>query len=58
MGRHLPVTLLVIATNLVFLFPVAWLATTGRLAVVTSLVLAYGLLVIVAVSLGAGRREG
>ena len=53
-GSHRPVTLLVVAINIFWLAPVAFLVVTQRLGIVPGLLIAYLPVVIGAVRLGAG----
>lgn len=56
-GGHFPVTLSVIAINLLWLLPIAWAIVSSRLDAVLGLVLAYAPLVLLAILLGAGAEE-
>lgn len=56
-GRHLPVTLAVIAVNMLVLLPLGWLAASGTIMPLAALLSAYVLLVIAALVAGAGRVE-
>lgn len=53
-GRHLPVTLAVAGINLCWLLPIAWWVAIGGIDGVVGLVLAYALLVVLAVTFQAG----
>jgi Fuc2NAc and GlcNAc transferase len=56
-GSHLAVTLSVLAVNVLWLLPAAWLATRQPSAAVWILVGAYIPLIALALAAGAGRRE-
>lgn len=56
-GRHLPVTLAVLAINLLWLLPCALLVASGWLDGVVGLVLAYAPLLVLAIKFRAGQAE-
>jgi Fuc2NAc and GlcNAc transferase len=56
LGRHLPVTLGVLAINLLWLTPLALLLSGGLLPTGVALLLAFAPLLALAVALGAGRN--
>ena len=56
-GRHLPVTLAVLAINLFWLLPMAVVVTLGWLDGLLGLVLAYAPLVLLALRFHAGQAE-
>ena len=57
-GRHLPVTMVVLAINLFWLFPIAALVSLGSLDGLLGLLFAYVPLVLLAFRFNAGKAEG
>lgn len=56
-GSHVPVTLMAIAVNLLWLFPIAMLIASAKIDGVVGLVIAWFPLLIVALKCGAGVRD-
>lgn len=56
-GRHLPVTLAVLAINIIWLLPIALIVGSGNIEGIYGLLLAYAPLIVLAASFQAGRRE-
>ena len=56
-GNHLPVTLSVLALNVLWLFPAAWLAVNNPPLAIWIVAAAYAPLIILAIAAGAGRPE-
>lgn len=56
-GSHIPVTLLVIAVNLLWLFPIAWLIASARIDGLLGLIIAWLPLFFVAFKCGAGVKD-
>jgi Fuc2NAc and GlcNAc transferase len=56
-GRHLPVTLSVLALNVLWLFPAAWLAVSYPSLAIWIVAAAYAPLILLAIAAGAGRPE-
>lgn len=56
-GRHLPVTLAVLAINVVWLFPLAWAVACQKIDGGIALLGAYLPLVVLAIKFGAGKPE-
>lgn len=56
-GRHLPVTLAVLAINIVWLLPIALVVGSGKIEGIFGLLLAYAPLVVLAACFQAGRQE-
>ncbi len=54
-GRHLPVTMYVVAINWLFLFPIAWMTAKGWIYPLAGLAVAYLPLFVGAFAFGAGR---
>lgn len=57
-GGHLPITLSVTAINVIWLLPIGILVALGRLDGFTGLLIAYSLLIVLALAFKAGQREG
>ncbi|WP_248919163.1 MraY family glycosyltransferase [Pseudomonas entomophila] len=56
-GRHMPVTLAVLAINVVWLLPLACAVALGKLDCVVALMIAYAPLVLLAIKFNAGQAE-
>lgn len=57
LGRHLPVTLAVIAVNVLVLGPLGWLAVSGVILPIAAVAIAYAALALAVLAAGAGRGE-